>query len=221
MMSEAQKTLQTVRISAKHLPKTWPQLQWAKDKRRRRMRNSRIYRDWLSADDKRQEVIDQSKRWGLAVGRICSIIEKMKTDGAVVPHMAAEVEVLRRVKTEQTLADYERWRVELDAQIADLEGRRAEGETVADVEETDDDGKIKTKKLPINKLLKDLKAELAKSHDGEGDALDHYIVKPALQVDFRGKVKIQADEEFAEEFSRLRKIEEAEFTVVDDNKGEG
>jgi hypothetical protein len=209
-MSESQRALEKIEVPSKGLPKTWPQLAWAREKRQRRERNSRIYRDWLAADDKKKALVDLAGRWGLPVGRICSIIEKMKSAGAVVPHMAAEVEVLRRVKTEQTLADHERWRVELEAQIMELEAARDRGEKVAIVEETDDDGKLKEKRRPINKLLKDLKGELAKSHDAEGDALGHYVVKPAQQVDFRGKLKIQADEEFAEEFARLRKIEDAE-----------
>ena len=216
MASAAQRALQTVKISKKGLPKEYPALRYARGCRQRYLRNSIIFRDWLKAKDKNAELRVLSQRWGLSIGRLCSIIEKVKTTGAIIPAMALEVTVLRQVKTEETLRDGQAHRSELDGQIEYYEGLRDAGETFLTVEITEDSGGkngdlTKEKKLSINKTLVDLYAERLRSHETEGRALAQYTSRPVQE--HVGKIDLQIlppDTVFKEEFDRMEKMQRVE-----------
>ena len=223
-MSISERALQAIPYDGPKLPETWKWLKEAQDKRRRRVRDSRILRDWLAAEDKEAEIRLQAERWGLTEGRIRGIVEKMNHSGAVVAHMVADVEVLRQVKRDETIRDARQYRDELSGQIAFWEEKRQAGEKWADIEMSDAEGGkysgTTTKKVPILGHIKALKMELAKSHQLEADALSQYIPKPAQEVLHKGvMVHVEATKEFKEQFSRFMEMND-EKVVVDADSGD-
>ena len=210
-MSESTRALETVRYNGKNLPKDWPYNQWAKQQRQRRERDSRIFRDFLAAEDKKQIVVDLAGRWGLRIGDIYRVIEKMNVDGAIISHMAADVEVLRQRKREQIISDSEKYREELIGQIMHFEAMRKDGSELVEVEVTDKTGDkegTSTKRVPLLGHIKSLKQELSKSYRDEAEALSLYIPKPTVMVEHRGEVlHTHAAAEFKEQFDRLNGLE--------------
>lgn len=217
-MSDSVKALNAISVSERGLPKEWPFLVDARQKRQRRERNSRIYCDWLAAEDKNAEVASLAERWALAPGKILSIIEKMKTEGSVVPHMAAKAEVLRQQKREQVLSQGQEYRDELEAQIAQLDEWRESGDTWVDIEEVEDVGSkqsgVKTRRVKISTEIARLRKEILRSQKEEAEALALYVTKPTEVQDHRHFV-IDATEEFKEILNRGREVVDVEAEVED------
>ncbi|MCK5603416.1 hypothetical protein KAR91_16140 [Candidatus Pacearchaeota archaeon] len=212
-MSKATKALATIRVSEKKLPDEEPYRTWTLNTRRTRMRNSLIYRHWVESESKDAELAILSERYGLAVGRIKGIIEKMKTDGAVVPHLASNVEVLRSFKRAEVLEDYNGLRSEIESQVEALRSLKndPEGGVWVDIEETSDSGgklgeRTIVKRVKIDTEIRRLLAELAKTHPEEAKALADYGTKVA-DVDPAGMARvIGASAEFLEQLGRVQEM---------------
>lgn len=213
--SRAEFALSMVPVDDTGLPREWLPLKQARERRQRALRDSRIYRDYLAADDPNAMVPVLAERWGLEAGHITNIVEKIGRNG-VIPAMAAEVEVLRQTKRRQILEDGEEYRSEIQAQIVELEGLRESGTTWVEVEQTDESGErssTKTKRQTINTVLKALKNELAKSHEIEAEAMDRYIPKQTQTVNLN--INRQASDEFVEQFARMGKFVKIEPVATD------
>lgn len=216
-MTEAEKALQTVRISEDGLPREWLPLKIAREMRQRALRDSRIYRDYLAADDPNAVVLLLADRWGLQPGHVTAIIEKQERNG-VIPAMAAEIEVLRQTKRRQILEDGEEYRAELAAQIVDLEEKREGGLVWIDVEQQEDDSEkfgatVKTKRVKVTTAIKNLKNELAKSHELEASAIERYIPKQVQTVNLN--INKRASDEFVEQFDRMAGFTKVEPVATD------
>jgi len=222
--SNVEKALTTVKIEERGLSKyTEPGRTWQVVARRVRKRNSIIYKEWLDAEDKETAIDLLQEKWGFKRrGDVLRIIEKMKTEGAVIPAMAAETKVLRRVKTEEVLRDYDAQRAELDLQLLKLRKRRAMGEKTIKVEivETvsDKNGakdktgegaptkkvlyETKTKLVFIDAEIRHLEAERAKSHTPEAAALADYTVKERDRSENITDIAARANAVFVSEYQR-------------------
>jgi hypothetical protein len=216
-LSESEKALQTVRISDEGLPREWLPLKIAREMRQRGLRDGRIYRDYLAADNPDSEVVVLAERWGLEAGHIRNIIEKQDRNG-VVPAMAAEIEVLRQTKRRQILEDGEEYRTEIQAQITQFEALREDGTDWLDVEQSDETGGkngdvTKTKRQTINTVIKSLKNELAKSHEIEAAAIERYIPKQVQTLNVN--INKKASDEFMEQFDRIGRFNEVKPIVTD------
>lgn len=177
------KALATVSVPFKGLSKLPPEVQlWQIQKRRVRKRDTLIYKEWLEADNKEAVIALLAEKWGFTrKGDILRIVEKMRTEGAVIPAMAAEISILRRVKTEEVLIDYEEYRAEIELQLRKLRMMRERGEKWVEIQEVDDSGGknpgVKTTKTRIDVEIKRLEAEKAKSHADESSALSNYSTR--------------------------------------------
>lgn len=213
--SRAELALSVLPVDEVGLPKEWLPLKQARERRQRSLRDSRIYRDYLAADDPEAMVPVLAEKWGLEVGHVTNIIEKIGKNG-VIPAMAAEVEVLRQTKRRQILEDGEEYRAEIQAQIAELEGLRESGTTWVEVEQVDESGahaSTKTKRQTINTVLKALKNELAKSHEIEAEAMDRYIPKQTQTLNLN--INKRASDEFLDQFDKLGKFTKIEPVATD------
>lgn len=195
--SDSEKALDAITVSESGIPyTTWPPLQDAINRRKRRVRNSRILRDYLAALNKDEEVKRLSIVWSLTEGRIRSIIEQTNVPGAVVADMASEIEVLRQIKRAEIIEDGQNLRDELQAQITQLELSRSNNVKWGEIEEIDTTGEkpgVRTKKIPINQAIKELKEQVVASHRREAEALEMYIPKP--KQEFQHNINTYTDEE--------------------------
>ena len=222
MSSDVEKALTTVKVSERKLSKLpEPQRSWQITNRKIAKRNSLIYRDWLDAEDKDAAIELLCERWGFKRrGDVLRIIEKGKS--GVIVAMAADVKVLRQVKREEVLREFESWRAEIDLQLKKLRIMRNSGKKTVEIEITDeavligdvgsdnDDAdkvpvKVKTKRVRIDTEIRRLEAERAKSHTPEAAALADYTAK---QVDGQSGFQrgVEASIEFVEAFSRLGRV---------------
>lgn len=207
-LTESEKALDTIHVPNKGLPKVEPQRSWAIEDRQRSIRNSRIYRDWLDAQDKEGEVLALAAKWGLTEGRINAIIERFQSgERSVVPFMAAELTVLKQVKREEVLNDGQAYRMEIDRQIIAYEQARENGCKWVEVEVMDEASEhptTKTKKVSIDKVIRELYAELGKSHTTEADAIRAYIPQETQSLNVN--LSANASKEFVEQFDKLRNL---------------
>lgn len=215
--SRAEKALSVVRIDESGLPREWKPLKIAREYRQRALRDARIYRDYLAADDPVSIIGVLAERWGIQPGHIHNIIAKQEQNG-VIPAMAAEIEVLRQTKRRQILEDGEEYRTEIAAQISAFEEMRDNGVTWVDIEVTDEAGGkngdvVKTKRQTINTVIKGLKNELAKSHDLEASAIERYIPKQVQTLNLN--INKKAADEFVEQFDRMGKFVKVEPVATD------
>ena len=205
-------------VKERSVPKGTKYVRAAREAQKRQDRNWFIYKNWLKSDDKPLEVKSLAGRWGLSEVRIQSIIDAQAVEVPVI--YRAEASAIRERKTIHTLADYDEFRVELTAQIEDLERRREKGEKTVEIEVIEEAGftgkgpskSTKTKKVMINPEIRRLKQMMAESHDKEGQALANYIPKPVQQVEVSAHVlHIHANEEFKEMFDN----HESQSKVID------
>lgn len=220
MKSDSQKALEAISVSEDGLEnKVWPYKQQAIEARQRFIRDSRIYRDWVKADDKNEVVVLLTDKWGLTTGRIDGIIAKIQRGDRRIPvEVLAEIKVLEAFKREEILDDGARAREEVEGQILALEGKRSSGNEMIEVETNGD----KSKSIPINYAIRTLYAEKLKLHSEEGSAMSHYKRKPPQEIHTTGiQVTIQADADFKSEFARAKKMNnnpiEAEFEVEEED----
>lgn len=228
-MPESRKALQHLPDDCKKLPSTWKFLKNAREQNQRVERNWLIYREWLKADEKEEEIASLSERWGLEKGRIVGIIAKQRQDCNIPARYMAEAVAIRDRKVIATCKDFTEYRDELEAQIDHLESLREDGVGTVEVEVVEENRTsskdsytgTKTKMLTVNSRMLELKRLVAKSHEDEGQALTNYIPKPPQQVEVKGALlHIQADEEFKEVFNNLAAKAKEVKAVVIENEGE-
>lgn len=216
--------LNTIKISEKGLPKSWPAIVNARTDRQVATRNALIYRDWLKAEDKPAEIELLAEKWGMKTSTICKHLDELKEGSRfIIFHMLAEITVLRQIKAEETLRDGMAHRSELDNQIEHYEKLRAGDQEFVTVERIDDENAkigltVKTKKIPIDAVLRDLYADRLKSQETEAKALANYIPKPIQE--HSGHIDVQIlppDTIFKEEFDRMEKLQriDADAEVVE------
>lgn len=219
-MSASRGALKAIRVSEKGLPETWPECQRALEARKRFVRNTRIFIEYLEADDKEAVIPVICERWGLQPGRIAKIIKDGLDGDKIHPLYASRVAVLRLNRTIETLRDFDNYRAEIEGQITVLNARRLGGETMGEVKIVDRTGKnagIQTEKLPINECIRCLRKELAQSHQDEGSALSQYIPKPAQQHEHTGAVVhlAAASDDFRTMFDRMEGFSKTNEKAVD------
>ena len=220
MKSESQQALNAIAVEdGLFEDKVWPYKQQAIDARKRFIRDSRIYRDWVKAEDKTDAVALLAERWALQPGKIDGIIDRIRRGDRRIPvEVLAEVKVLEAFKREEILNDTARAMEELDGQIRELEEARLDGTEMVLTKRTDGE-KGKDEYLAINHVIKGLYAEKVKLHSEEGSALSHYKRRPPQEIHTSGiQVTIQADADFKHEFERAKKMNknpiDAEFEEV-------
>lgn len=202
--------------------KVWPALENAEDAYRRSMRGDRMLRDWLKAGDQDAELDRLADIWGITRGRVQTEIDKRLADPSIVNvEMAAQIDVYRQQRKREIVANGDRLRLELEAQITSLEKKRADGTKWVEIEQIGDkdiEGGWKTKRRAINTLLRDLKAELLTALESEGETMAQYVPKPAIEHKHSGAVlHIEATEEFKRELERVSELDspqDAEFEEV-------
>lgn len=229
--SEAEKALRTVRVDEKHLPKDEPYRTWALKKRRRRMRDSLIYQHWLESEDKEAAVATLGEKYGLAPGRIRTVIDKMHEEGKVIPALASKVEVLRQFKRREVLEDGALQREELLEQLAKLHSLREDGEKWLEVEEVETVGGkfsgTKTRRVLVEAEIRRLNDELLKSHKVEAEAMGPYVPRKASEV--HGKFELllkNASDDFRAELDRQKRLDkereiDADYEIVGDGDNAG
>lgn len=220
--SDSERALESIKVNEDKLTagKIWPHTKNAVEARQRFIRDGRIYRAWVKADDKESEVQRLSEVWGLQPGHITGIIDRIKGGDRRIPiEILAEINALEAFKREEILDDGARAREEIDAQIAELEEARLGGTKSVEVE--DNDGKTKT--IPINRALMQLHAQKMKIYGDEGSAVAQYKRRPPQEIHTTGlNVTIQADADFQHEFERAMKmkkeVKDAEFEVEEEDQ---
>lgn len=206
---EAAKALNTVRVPDMEDPDEGesrsPDWWKARGKRRVAIRNARIMRAWLQAEDKSEEIKKQADIWGLDCNSIATIVRTLRNNPQFVPlQMRSQVEGVRLLQCERITRDAEAYRCEIEGQITDLETKRNAGTGWADMKMRSG-SKEYVESVPIDQAILILHERLQESYKAEADALSQYMPKPDMRIqhEHSGQIKHDASEEFREIFARL------------------